>query len=253
MRAGIIYMISHKETGKSYIGKTERKNWKARIKEHFKGQSIGTPLIHYAMKKHGADAFQWFVLYKDVPNNAIDALEKACIQDYNTQHPNGYNLKEGGDGGSHSPDTRQKIANSHLGKKFTDKHKENLSKAKRGANSYHYGKRGPGTPNYGNTHTVETREKMSRSQRGKKRSKETRERMSKARTGIVFSDKTREKMSLNHHRRYPDKIKNKAIHLYLNTPLTGKEVAEIINSEFNTNMNPKTIVKWCMAIRKKEI
>ncbi len=62
-----------------------------------------------------------------------------------------------------SSETKQKISDNHVGmtgKNHSEESKEKMSAARKGEKSTNYGKRGEGTPNYGNKHSNESKQKM---------------------------------------------------------------------------------------------
>jgi group I intron endonuclease len=86
-----IYMIRHRESGKTYIGRsvhvTER--W-ALHKRHTEQHRDRSPL-HRAMRKYGYDAFEWKVLVT-APARLQAQLEKQFMLDWGTMVPAGYNV-----------------------------------------------------------------------------------------------------------------------------------------------------------------
>ena len=92
-----IYKITHKMSGKSYIGKAKNitQRWRDEINQHHKRA------LCYALDKYGADAFDFEVIEEiDLQNYDILAneREKYWIEYYDTYN-NGYNETLGGDGG----------------------------------------------------------------------------------------------------------------------------------------------------------
>jgi group I intron endonuclease len=152
-------------SGKSYIGQTTR-SIKERFTEH---QYSGSNCIalHGAIHKYGWDNIEkdWY----ECPDEDLDIDEELLVREVGTLSPGGYNLKEGGgSSGKHSIETIQKISLALQGCKH---------------------------PNYGKTFSDETKQKISKSQIGKKLSEKTKERMSIVRTGKNFSDETKQKIS----------------------------------------------------------
>jgi group I intron endonuclease len=105
---GHIYIITKKDDGRMYIGQTTtsfRKRWNS----HISGSK--SSLIDRYLKKYGKDAFEVECL--EVSNNLLNLWEKHLIQRYNTIHPNGFNLTNGGEGSSPCEEVRQKISISN--------------------------------------------------------------------------------------------------------------------------------------------
>ena len=97
-----IYRICHKDSGKTYIGKTTRPH--KRKQEHFTQKSKSCRYLSAAIAKHGPDKFEWTLMHKCTIKDA-NALEKACILNARCRAPHGYNLSPGGEGGAHHADT----------------------------------------------------------------------------------------------------------------------------------------------------
>ncbi len=146
-----IYKITHKDSGKTYIGQTL--DTKRRWTEHGK-PSIDT-YISRAIRKYGRAAFEYTVI--DVVCQ-MEANEKeiAYIHAYNSLVPNGYNLSLLMTGGSHSEETKAKISASNKGKVvsmetrekmrqcrkdivITEETRRKLSLANIGSKNYFYG------------------------------------------------------------------------------------------------------------------
>lgn len=89
-----IYKITHIESGKSYIGQTT-KTPKERFKTHC-SKYTRCPLIGRALQKYGQEAFILDTLVKCATLEELNIAEIHFIKLFNTLHPNGYNLTEGG-------------------------------------------------------------------------------------------------------------------------------------------------------------
>lgn len=125
-----VYKIQHKETGKLYIGKTDNpaKRWQQHSRLHCKG----CPYIHAALRKHGADAFQFDVL-EECSSKEVNALEVAYINNLNARAPDGYNIAAGGDGGPHHADTKAKIAAANRKRKLSVASRALIALARKGS------------------------------------------------------------------------------------------------------------------------
>ena len=205
---GSIYKITNTANGKSYIGQTRHDAEKTRIRDHFAGR--GNQLVKRAIEKYGQDAFTYEILHDGIIPDFLDILEIEAIAKFNTLSPHGYNLTTGGEGGSHSDETRRKISEAHKGKKKperSEEHCRNISEAQncpevrqkksealKGENNPNYGK--PAW-NKGKSASEETRRKQSEAlkgenhynygkpawNRGKSASEETRRKQSEAHKG----------------------------------------------------------------------
>ena len=104
-RQGEIYRIwfINDPSGKSYIGQTvtgARNRVRQHIAEAFDGNKGGCPLLDKATRKFGSDNMRFEILSNNIyTREALDAAEKFWIREYNSQAPNGYNVKAGGQGG----------------------------------------------------------------------------------------------------------------------------------------------------------
>jgi len=91
---GVIYKITCKPTGMAYVGKTIR--LKRRLQEHRSEKSCCTYLKN-AIQKYGWDNFEVETLWEG-NSNLLSDMEKECIAKHDTLVPNGYNIREGGQG-----------------------------------------------------------------------------------------------------------------------------------------------------------
>lgn len=143
----IIYQLIS-PSNKSYIGKTTQP-LKKRLGQHSRFKDGGFA-IHGALRKYGLESFVVQELSRATTEEQLTNLEKLWIILLQSANPKyGYNLTWGGDGGSHNEETKAK-----------------LSKAQKGV---------PNKP-----HSLETRQKMSRSH-----------------MGMVFSESHKRKISVN--------------------------------------------------------
>lgn len=133
-----LYKITNLVNDKIYFGKAH--NIKHRWNGHKNAAKRKTPgdyfYIHKAMNKYGFDNFKIEIIEEfEIEKEALNA-EIAAIAKYNTKDRSiGYNLTDGGDGGS--------------GYKFTDEQRANLSRAKKGKYT------GSENPFWGKKHTEE--------------------------------------------------------------------------------------------------
>ena len=179
-----LYIKQHSITGKLYFGKTKSDpekylgsglHWKAHIKQHGKENVVNL----------------WYHLFEDLEECTSFALEFSSKMNI-VKSDQWLNLKleNGLDGGCgfHSIETKNKMSKSRIGKKASIETKNKMSKSKLGnINSketklkkrdsklgklnpmYDVHRFGTKAPNYGNTHTEETKIKMS-GPRGKQKS-----------------------------------------------------------------------------------
>lgn len=159
----IIYLITNKISGKQYIGQ------KVNLRGFDTYWGSGN-YIKNAIKKYGISNFEKTILESDISDREqLNYRERYWISQYNTLHPNGYNLSTGGEG--------------MVGYKHS-----NITKVKIGTSN--------AIALRGNIVSQKTKDKISASTKGKKLTPETREKISKSRIGIKFSKEHIEKLRL---------------------------------------------------------
>lgn len=167
----IVYYARNRLNGKGYVGKTER-TLEQRTKEHLRFAEKGSPQpFHRAIRKHGADAFEWSVLCmlsSDCDGDDLNLMEAHYIEKMGTFGSGGYNATKGGDGVRglvHSAETRAKMSEARRGEK-----NHNFGKS--------WGRKGP--------HSEEAKRKMSEAKKGFHHTEET-----KAKIGAATSIRKR--------------------------------------------------------------
>lgn len=182
-----VYMHKNKINGKAYIGQTSqnpKKRW-----DNGNGY-ITSSKFYRAIEKYGWDNFDHIIIAENLSLQEANELEIELIAKYKTQDDRyGYNLDSGGHNTKHSEETKRKIGEAnHIalqGKKWSEEHRELMSKMFSGENNPFYGKRhteetklkisqnrkgkraGTDHPFYGKHHSQEALEKMSKNRRGK--------------------------------------------------------------------------------------
>lgn len=160
-----IYLVTNKENGKLYVGKTVR-SIEDRMSRHYFQPSDS--YLHRAMRKHGRDAFVSKVIDTAETNEEANEKEKLWIRKLNSVSPSGYNLTLGGDGmaGLHpSEETRAKLKEAArgnkkwLGRRHSEETKRKLSELKKGNRA-----------RLGMPHKQSTKDKLSKSHAGDKSS-----------------------------------------------------------------------------------
>ena len=201
MKTGTIYRIYHINSGKSYIGQTVQpiENYiKRKLNTH-----TGCTKLNDAIKKHGKESFKWEILHVNVHLDMLDNLERQHIRIWRCL-TNGYNLDSGGNTQKQrSSETKKRISVSlsgenapHWGKKNPDFAER--SRQQTGENHPMWGKKNPGAseynrrrkgennpmwgkkrpehskrmsgenhPLYGKTPSAQTKQKISRANKGK--------------------------------------------------------------------------------------
>jgi len=109
IRVGLIYKFTS-PSNKSYIGKTVQ-SFSERMRGHKKKNSNCTALKN-AINKYGWDQMKREIVEENIPEDQLNDRERYWIKMYNTMTPHGYNLTDGGDGGSLSDITKVRIEES---------------------------------------------------------------------------------------------------------------------------------------------
>lgn len=115
----VIYLITNLINNKKYVGQTQQGREERRWREHSVFYVDDNKILHNAIKKYGAENFNFTVIETDIPEELIDKQERYYIKYYNTFYLNGqgYNMTEGGQGThgyTHTEDTKQRIKASNL-------------------------------------------------------------------------------------------------------------------------------------------
>ena len=202
---GHVYIATNKKNGKSYIGQTVRSIHK-RLKEH-QLESSRCRAFAGAIKKYGWKNFQieWYECSVD----ELNKHEKWMIRLMGTLSPGGYNLKEGGENGKMSEETKKKMSESKLGHDVSEETKKKISESLLGHDVSDETKKkisesllGEKNYNFGKTPSDEIRQKISESMSGEKNHM----------WGEHHSDETRQKMSEAH--RGEKNYKSKRVYQY---------------------------------------
>lgn len=119
-----IYKITNNVNGKIYIGKHSTDN----LEDDYMGSGI---VLHKAKQKYGVESFTKEYLAFCDTEEMLNFLEKFYIKKFNAQNPKiGYNLTSGGDGVIgyiQTEEAKNKISETHKGKKLTEEHKRKMS------------------------------------------------------------------------------------------------------------------------------
>lgn len=166
----IIYLITNKVNGKQYVGQTTR-SLKIRWNNHCYIRPDSSA-IGRAIRKYGKEAFTIEVIIETDSLEQLNLYEQEYIQKFNTLAPNGYNLKQGGNGHGVSEETRRKLSEAGRGRFHTQEAKEKISIALKGKlfseeHKKHLSDRQIGIDNhfFGKEHSKETKRKMSETQK----------------------------------------------------------------------------------------
>jgi group I intron endonuclease len=197
-----VYLTTNLINGKQYIGDHSTHN----LDDGYLGSG---KLIRRSLKKYGKENFKKEILeHCETKELAFNNQEK-YINQYNTLHPNGYNINPIGGFNKMDEKTRKKISKSRKGIKFTKEHIKKLSKSHKGISQTEESKkkiseslkgRSTSTGMLGKEHSLETKQKMSESAKKRGISKETQKKMLEGRKnstkikGQKRSEETKRKM-----------------------------------------------------------
>lgn len=111
---GIIYKITNKETGLSYIGQTTQ-SLSARLHKHISDKR--NRYISNVINKYDIDQFSITELVSCFDLQSLNESEVFFVNKFNTLHPNGYNHRAGGNQNGICSDTlKTKISKAKTGK-----------------------------------------------------------------------------------------------------------------------------------------
>ena len=193
----LIYKITNNLNGKIYIGKHITEN----IDDGYMGS--GT-VIKKAIRKYGVENFTKEILFDVYGEDLMNFLEEAIVDEAFVAREDTYNLKTGGDGGSHGEEVRRRISETEKGRIPWNKGKTGIfsEEARRKISEANKGK--PGHPC-----SDETKKKLSAihskqipPNKGRQFSEEWRKNLSEAhkgkpspRKGKHLSEETKRKVS----------------------------------------------------------
>lgn len=195
-----IYKITHRDSGKAYIGLSV--DIYARWRQHKSFAKHGRKsAIYSAMLKYGPEAFDFEVL-EECDKSLLEDRERHWIAELKTA-TSGYNLTLGGESNKEvSEETKKKLSLAHLGKKQSEETKEKRTAKIRGL------KRTPEQNaaksalmkgiGKGRKLPPEVIERIGKPFLGKKHSEESKARMSEAKKGKFFTDEHKKNLRESH-------------------------------------------------------
>ena len=154
---GYIYKIQNLVNGKVYIGQTIQKPSRRKSKHlhALRTKSHDNNYLQNAFNKYKESNFKFTVLNYATDKKTLDQLEEDYIQYYGSLSSNGgYNIRNGGAKGKLSIETREKMSETHKGKKMSLEARKKMSENNRRVW-------------YGKKRSNEDKLKMRVSQRGK--------------------------------------------------------------------------------------
>lgn len=127
---GVIYKITNKINGKSYVGKTTML-----LNQRMASHRCADTVIGKAIRKYGWENFNVEVLEECETAEQLNEREIFWIAALNCKTPNGYNRSNGGDGPtgySHSDEARAKLSAAGKGRKKSPEHRAKIGAGNRG-------------------------------------------------------------------------------------------------------------------------
>ena len=229
-----IYKITHRETGKIYIGQSIKLKRRYNGYKNAGGSGNGNSVIKRSILKYGWDAFDWEILLYANDLDYLNEMEIKLIKAYDCIAPKGFNIEEGGKNAPFPEHIKKLFSEQRKGKKLTQETKDKLSISGKkrwenatpeewenlriAASKLHKGKKiseetrkklsesrlklsSEGKLNIkdrsGSKHTEETKKKMSLAHKGQKRSEESKQRMVEASKKRWADPAYREKIKLS--------------------------------------------------------
>jgi group I intron endonuclease len=126
---GLIYKITNKINGKSYVGLTTQK-LSVRFYKHL--SSSNCTAISAAIQKYGKNNFEVVAIDSSDSLEELKKKESFYIQTLGTLSPHGYNLTSGGEAPSPSLETREKLSQAFKGKKRSKDARKRIAEGKKG-------------------------------------------------------------------------------------------------------------------------
>ena len=203
-----VYITTNLINGRQYVGD---RSCDCLPEEDINYLGSGRPLFKNTLKKYGKKNFKKEILEIFESRKESHANEKKYIRLYETHvSQGGYNISwKGGYGSINdtlSEETKQKIREAHIGKKFSESHIRNLSESHKGITYenriLNFG--GELNPFYGKKHSKESKEIMKQKKLGKKQSEEHKQNRS-----ISMMGKNKYKRTEEHKQKISNSVKGK--------------------------------------------
>lgn len=132
-----VYLIRNKVNGKSYVGSALniKSRWNTHISRLNGGKKeLCNPYLLNSWNKYGHDNFEFSVI-EECTQELLHDKELYWMRQLNTLWPNGFNLREAGNHGRLSEDTKKKIGLANSLKVRTTEAKDKIRKANLGTKS----------------------------------------------------------------------------------------------------------------------
>ena len=122
-----IYKITHRETGRVYIGQSIKLKRRHNSYKNSGGSGNGNSVIKRAILKYNWDAFDWEILLYANDMNYLNEMEIKFISFYDCLSPKGFNIETGGLNAPFPEHLKKLFSEQRKGKKFSDEAKKNMS------------------------------------------------------------------------------------------------------------------------------
>jgi group I intron endonuclease len=195
---GIIYKLTNKTNGMSYIGQTTR-TLKRRWNEHLCFAKNGTCDINKAIHEYGKDNFDKEILVECSSKIELREKEDYFVDTYNCLRPFGYNMIRNYFGSNYWPiseETRKKMSDAQKGRVCSEETRKKMSEVRKGKPKSEEWKKKISKTLMGHGFSNEAIAKMSKSRKGRQLTSETKRKMSIAKMGKTKSEETKRKMSI---------------------------------------------------------
>ena len=154
-----IYLLRNKISGMLYVGQTKYQNPRDRMGPSGDAYK-NSPRIYAAIKEFGCDNFEYSIVATACGTKAADELETFYMHRHDTKNPDkGYNLKNGGNHGLHSEETKKQISETQLEKCATMTEEEKKAKAAPIMGWWEGKERGPHTEEWKQENGARTKER----------------------------------------------------------------------------------------------
>jgi group I intron endonuclease len=235
-----IYCITNNINGKKYIGQSVNIKNRWQQEKHLSGINKH---LESAFQKYGLENFSFEVL-EECQEKELNAKEVDYIKKFNsTNREMGYNQTTGGE---HfkvinktpmSEETRRKISESKKGQKFSETHKNNLSKSWKKENhvSPEISKK-ISESSKGRKMSISTRRKISESNKGKKRTAEQNLNNSLRRKGKTYEELFGEEMAKKLKKEQSERLSGKTLE-----EVWGEEKARMAKEKMSLNSKKRKI------------
>lgn len=159
----VVYLITHRVSGRGYIGQTTNSNpvrrWHGHICDASKKAKCA---IDRAIAKYGPQAFSFEILVQSSSQEELNDLEKLWIIALGTQVRGvGFNIRNGGSRGRHSESTKEKLRDARSRQVITPEMYRKGAEKRRGKIRSEIHRKHLSEANKGKAKSAEARSKMS--------------------------------------------------------------------------------------------